>query len=67
MIEINLLPGSGKKARRGGGGSRMDVGAMVASVRERVREPWLIAAIATSAVVLIACAWLYTSQNRREA
>jgi Tfp pilus assembly protein PilN len=67
MIQINLLPGSGKKARRGGGGSRMDVGAMVASVRERVREPWLIAAIATSAVVLIACAWLYTSQNRREA
>ena len=27
MIEINLLPGAGKKNKRGGGGSSFDVGA----------------------------------------
>ena len=65
MIEINLLPGSGKKSRRGGG-AKLDVGAMFANVRERVREPWLIAAVATSTIALVACGWLYVSQNRRE-
>ena len=66
MIQINLLPGSGKKARRGGG-SKVDVAAMVASVREKVREPWLIAAIATSAVALAVCVSLYLAQGKREA
>jgi len=66
MIEINLLPGSGKKARKGGG-AKLDVGAMVANVRNRIREPWLIAAVATSAVVLAACAFMYVSQNSRAA
>ena len=66
MIEINLLPGSGKKARKGGG-AKLDVGAMVANVRNRIREPWLIAAVATSAVVLAACAFLYVSQTSRAA
>ena len=66
MIEINLLPGSGKKARKGGG-TRMDVGAMLAGVRNRIREPWLIAAVAVSALTLAACAFLYVSQNSRAA
>jgi Tfp pilus assembly protein PilN len=66
MIEINLLPGSGKKARRGGG-SRVDVGAMLAGVRDRIRQPWLIAAVATSAIALAACASLYVTQGAREA
>jgi Tfp pilus assembly protein PilN len=65
MIEINLLPGSGKKARRGGG-AKVDIGAMVASVRDRVREPWLIAAVATSAIALAVCGWLYVAQTKRE-
>lgn len=67
MIEINLLPGSGKKARRAGGGARVDVAAMVANVRNKVREPWLIAAIATSAVTLAVCTSLFLAQGKREA
>ena len=65
MIEINLLPGSGKKARRGGG-SKLDLGAMLAGVRDKVREPWLIAAVATSAVALALCGTLFVTQNKRE-
>src|SRR4051812_23013518 len=67
MIEINLLPGSGKKARRGGGGSSVDVAAMVAGVRERIREPWLIAAVATTSIALIACGSMYVAQGKRDA
>ena len=66
MITINLLPGSGKKARRGGGSS-IDVAAMVASARAKVREPWLIAAIATSAVAFAICLSLFLAQGKREA
>jgi Tfp pilus assembly protein PilN len=66
MIEINLLPGSGKKARRGGG-TKLDVGAMMAGVRDKVREPWLIAAVATSALALAVCGSMYLAQTRREA
>ena len=67
MIEINLLPGAGKKKSRGGGGGpKLDLGAMVANLRERIRQPWLIAAIATTAVALIAVGFLFTTQNARE-
>jgi Tfp pilus assembly protein PilN len=67
MIEINLLPGAGKKKSRGGGGGpKLDVGAMVANLRERIRQPWLIAAIATTAVALLAVGFLFTTQNARE-
>ena len=65
MIEINLLPGSGKKSRRGGG-PKLNVGAMFASARERVREPWLIGGIATTALALGAVAVLYLTQDARE-
>lgn len=64
MIEINLLPGSGKKARRGGG-SKVDVGAMVANLREKIQAPWLIAAVVTGVLSLALIGWLYTSQSRR--
>lgn len=65
MIQINLLPGSGKKARRGGG-AKIDFGAMVAQVRDKVRAPWLIAAVVTSAVALALCSSLYLAQNKRD-
>ena len=52
MIEINLLPGATKKGRRGGGGggggmsmTSVDFGASIGSVRDRIREPWLIGGI----------------------
>jgi len=66
MIEINLLPGSGKKSRRGGG-PKLDIGAMFAGVRDRIREPWLIGAVASSALALALCGWLFIAQGKREA
>lgn len=66
MIEINLLPGSGKKARRGGGAA-LDVGAMFAGVRDRIREPWLIGAVASSALALVLGGWLFVAQEKRAA
>jgi Tfp pilus assembly protein PilN len=66
MIEINLLPGARRKARRGGG-SKIDFAASFASVRERIREPWLIGAGAVTALALIAVGVLYFQQSRREA
>src|SRR4051812_9830916 len=67
MIEINLLPGSGKKKSRGGGGPKMDIGSMVTNLRERIRQPWLIAAIASTAVALAVVGLLFTTQSAREA
>jgi Tfp pilus assembly protein PilN len=49
MIEINLLPNAGGKARRSGGSKfkapSLDIGAALASLGERIREPWLIAGV----------------------
>jgi hypothetical protein len=76
MIEINLLPGTGrKKAKRSGGGGggggitlpKIDFGAWFANIRERVTEPWLLGGVATTAVVLSAVAGMYVLQSRREA
>ena len=66
MIEINLLPGVRRKARRGGG-PKFDFGASVASLRERVREPWLIGGTAVAIVAVAAVATFYLAQSRREA
>jgi Tfp pilus assembly protein PilN len=65
MIEINLLPGA-RRARRGGG-SKVDVAASIAAMRERIREPWLIGGSAVTVVALAAVAILYFQQSRREA
>lgn len=73
MIEINLLPGTGrKKSRRGGGGGggglpKVDIGAMFADLRERIREPWLIGAVATTSLAVAVVATFYLAQTRREA
>jgi Tfp pilus assembly protein PilN len=74
MIEINLLPGTGrknKKAKRGGGGGgglpKFDFGAWLANLRDRVREPWLIGGITTTVVAVAIVGALFTFQARREA
>jgi Tfp pilus assembly protein PilN len=75
MIEINLLPGTGrKKTRRAGGGGggggatrKLDIGAAFAGLRERVREPWLIGAVVTTALVVAAVGFLYVRQTARAA
>jgi Tfp pilus assembly protein PilN len=74
MIEINLLPGTKKKSRRGGGGGggggvsmpKFDFAAWIESVKERVKEPWLIGGVLVSAVALALIGFLYVRQAARE-
>ena len=66
MIEINLLPGARRKAR-GRGASKVDVGAAMAAIRERVREPWLIGSVAVTAIAIAVVAVLYLQQSRQAA
>jgi Tfp pilus assembly protein PilN len=66
MIEINLLPGVRRKARRGGA-SKFDMAASMASIRERIREPWLIGGVAVAALAIATLVGLYVTQSRREA
>jgi Tfp pilus assembly protein PilN len=69
MIGINLLPGTGQKARRssGGGLPKLDIAASIASLRERIRDPWMIGAVGVTVVAVAAVGLLYTTQARREA
>jgi Tfp pilus assembly protein PilN len=66
MIEINLLPGAGKKKSRGGG-PKLDFGAMLATVRDRIRQPWLIGAVVAVTLVLLAVGGLFVKQEARAA
>lgn len=66
MIEINLLPGARRKAKRGGG-TKIDVGAQLAALRERVKAPWLIGSVVVTAIALAVVGLLYTQQTRKEA
>ena len=71
MIEINLLPGTKKKSRKGGGGGasvsmpKVDFAAWFESMRERIREPWLIAGITVSVLAVAAIGALYVRQAAR--
>ena len=66
MIEINLLPGSGKKAKKGSGGAKLNIGASLESLRGKIRDPWMLGAIGSSLVAVLATAGLYTMQTARE-
>jgi len=63
MIEINLLPGKKKRAAPGGGFKLAlpDLRGLIASVK----NPWLIAASATSAVVITGVVLLFFTQTAR--
>src|SRR5260221_2483549 len=64
MIEINLLPGARRNARRAG--PSFDLTGSLASVRERIRQPWLIGSVAVAVIALAAIGLLYVQQTRRE-
>ena len=64
MIEIYLLPGARRKSRRGGG-TRVDIGASIAAMRERIREPWLIGAVVVTALAVAVVGVMYTTQASR--
>jgi len=63
MIEINLLPGKKKRGAPGGGFKLAlpDFRGLIASVK----NPWLIAASATSAVVIVGVVLLFFTQTAR--
>jgi Tfp pilus assembly protein PilN len=69
MIGINLLPGTGHKARRssGGGLPKLDLAASFASLRQRIRDPWMLGAVGATLVAVAAVGLLYVTQTRREA
>src|SRR2546428_7090776 len=63
MIEINLLPGKKKRAAPGAGFrfALPDFRGLIATIR----NPWLIAASATSAVVIVGAVLLFFTQTAR--
>ena len=67
MIEINLLPGSGKKksSRGGGGAKKIDIGAALAAITQKIRDPWLISAVGSVvlAVGVVGSTYLYQEQR----
>jgi Tfp pilus assembly protein PilN len=68
MIEINLLPGSGKKksSRSGGGAAKkINLGAFFANITQKIRDPWLISAVGSvvASVVIVGGTYLYQEQR----
>ena len=62
MIEINLLPGARKQKRSRS--SAFDFGAFFGNLSSRVRDPFLIAAVASVFVAVIAVGGLWFYQTR---
>jgi type IV pilus assembly protein PilN len=65
MIEINLLPGASKKAKRGGG-MRLDFSSVLSGFSERVKDRWLAAAVVCGVVGLTSLGVMYFTQASRE-
>ena len=62
MIEINLLPGARKK-KGSSGGSSLDVRALVASLGERFRDPWMGVAVGGAVIGLLAVGGMFYVQR----
>jgi Tfp pilus assembly protein PilN len=60
MIEINLLPGSGRKARKTTG---LNVGAIVANAGSAIKDPYLVAAIVCVIVGAATVAGMHLTQT----
>lgn len=65
MIEINLLPGA-RKAKRGRS-AKIDFGAVFGTLAARIRDPYMIAAVASAVVAILAVGGMWLYQNRRTA
>ena len=61
MIEINLLPGSGKKARSDG----FNLKALVSQAGARVKDPFMIAAAVTIVAATVSIGYLHVSQTAK--
>jgi type IV pilus assembly protein PilN len=67
MIEINLLPGTGKKGKsKGGGGASFDAGATFRGFASKVTDPFLLGAVASGLLAAVAIGALYTQQLARQ-
>ena len=64
MIEINLLPGARKSSRSRG--PSLNLGEVFRDFGARVRDPWMITAVAGVAVGLLSIGAMWTLQGRRE-
>jgi Tfp pilus assembly protein PilN len=64
MIEINLLPGARKQKRSRS--AAFDFGAFFGNVAARIRDPFLIAAVVSMVLALLAVAGMYLYQSRKE-
>jgi Tfp pilus assembly protein PilN len=65
MIEINLLPGAGKKqSRRAGGG--VSIASVASGVVAKVTDPFLVAAVLSVIVSAVAIGGAYWYQRARE-
>lgn len=60
MIQINLLPGAAKKSRSGSGFSFKSLGS---SAKERIRDPYLLAAVASMLIAITAIASMHVTQK----
>jgi Tfp pilus assembly protein PilN len=65
MIEINLLPGAGKK--KATHRQAIDFAAVTAGVTSRLRDGWMIAAIVATIGAIAAVGGLYYMQNAKDA
>lgn len=65
MIDINLLPGAGKKARSRGAG--VNLAGIASGILAQVRDPLLIGAIASSIVAALAVGGMYWYQSAQGA
>lgn len=63
MIEINLLPGAARKTK--GRGSGLSLGALAGDARSRIKDPYLLTAIAAVAVAAAAIGGMHTTQSAR--
>src|SRR4051812_36149124 len=65
MIEINLLPGSGKKSRsRGSAGANF--GAQMQDVLAKVKDPYLVSSVVATTIAVGAVAAMFLLQQRQE-
>lgn len=64
MIEINLLPGARKTKRSRT--STIDFGALLGDFGARVRDPWLISAVAGTAIALGSVGFMYLRTGAME-
>jgi Tfp pilus assembly protein PilN len=65
MIEINLLPGSGKKTRSAG--PSLNIAGLVSGIATKVKDPLLISAVGCALVAILAVGGMFAYQQRRAA